>query len=41
MRAVLYAPTWRDGAPDPAAPDAAQAAALRTVLTDAQATNSR
>lgn len=36
-RIVLYAPTWRDGAPDPAVPDAAQAAALRTVLTDAQA----
>jgi len=36
-RVVLYAPTWRDGAPDPAAPDAAQAAALQSVLDDAEA----
>jgi CDP-glycerol glycerophosphotransferase (TagB/SpsB family) len=31
-RLVLYAPTWRDGAPDPAIPTAAQWAALIDVL---------
>lgn len=31
-RAVLYAPTWRDGAPDPAIPSAAQWDALVEVL---------
>lgn len=29
---VLYAPTWRDGAPDPAVPDAADWRAIREVL---------
>ncbi|SBS70349.1 CDP-glycerol glycerophosphotransferase family protein [uncultured Microbacterium sp.] len=32
-RLVLYAPTWRDGAPDPAVPTAAQWARLTEVLT--------
>ena len=31
-RVVLYAPTWRDGAPDPAVPDAAEWARLTDLL---------
>lgn len=31
---VLYAPTWRDGAADPAAPDAAEIALLRALLDE-------
>ncbi|MFT4135749.1 CDP-glycerol glycerophosphotransferase family protein [Microbacterium sp.] len=32
VRLVLYAPTWRDGAPDPAVPDAAEWAQLQATL---------
>lgn len=34
---VLYAPTWRDGAPDPAAPSGADLGALRELLEEADA----
>jgi len=36
-RLVLYAPTWRDGAPDPAVPSAAQWAELLRVLEETDA----
>lgn len=36
-RTVLYAPTWRDGAPDPSAPSAAERRALLKVLDAADA----
>ncbi len=35
-RVVLYAPTWRDGAPDPGAPNPADIAALHTLLDDSR-----
>lgn len=35
-RVVLYAPTWRDGADDPAAPTADQIAALHALLDDSR-----
>ncbi|WP_336991368.1 CDP-glycerol glycerophosphotransferase family protein [Leucobacter sp. VD1] len=31
---VLYAPTWRDGEPDPAVPEAAEIATIRRTLAD-------
>ncbi|EYT52979.1 glycosyl/glycerophosphate transferase [Leucobacter sp. UCD-THU] len=34
---VLYAPTWRDGDPDPAAPDAAEVALIRRTLAESGA----
>ncbi|WP_053383457.1 CDP-glycerol glycerophosphotransferase family protein [Leucobacter celer] len=34
---VLYAPTWRDGEPDPAVPDAAEAERIRQALERANA----
>ncbi|MEZ3158202.1 CDP-glycerol glycerophosphotransferase family protein [Microbacterium sp. BWR-S6Y] len=36
-RVVLYAPTWRDGAPDPAVPDAGEWGRITRVLDDAGA----
>ncbi|MFJ6652075.1 CDP-glycerol glycerophosphotransferase family protein [Microbacterium sp. NPDC091313] len=36
-RVVLYAPTWRDGAPDPAVPDAAQWRLIVAALESADA----
>ncbi|WP_282836845.1 CDP-glycerol glycerophosphotransferase family protein [Microbacterium flavum] len=36
-RLILYAPTWRDGAADPAGPDAGEATALAAVLEEADA----
>lgn len=36
-RWILYAPTWRDGEPDPAVPTAQEAAAISTWLADHQA----
>lgn len=36
-RIVLYAPTWRDGAPDPAAPGDADRVALHALLEEADA----
>lgn len=36
-RVVLYAPTWRDGAPDPAVPDAGEWERIARVLDDADA----
>ncbi|MGD9607621.1 MAG: CDP-glycerol glycerophosphotransferase family protein [Leucobacter sp.] len=32
-RLILYAPTWRDGAPDPAAPVAEEAEAIRALMS--------
>ncbi len=36
-RLILYAPTWRDGAPDPAVPTPAEADRLRALLTESDA----